>query len=539
MNPCSQPGPPAAAAWNRRLTLLAWGIIALGVFLRLARYAAGLSLWQDEAALALNIAGRSFHGLLKPLDYDQAAPVGFLLMQKACSLLPGAPEYTLRLPALLGALASLPLFFGVARRCLPPRGAVAALALFAVLDPLVHYATEVKPYELDAALTLAATWAGLAVLQEPSGRRAAWVLTLVGVLGVWVSHPLIFVLAGVGLALAWSWWRGGRSGALRAGLAAVTAAGASFVAAYLLFYRAQASNPVLVHWWALGFMPFPPQSLSDCLWLPRQTLGFFTDPMGLRGAVLSLGLALLGAVALWLGPGRPAVMLLLSPWAPVLIASALHRFPVLTNNQFLYPINGRLLLFLIPAVVLLLGAGLEAVWAAGAAAAQRGALPPTAGRLLGPLFALLLLGPPAALAATNLRHPQAVQDNLPMLAYVAAHLQEGDTLFVTWDGDQAYRYYRQRFPALADARVAFGHRHHPYAGYAAEVTALRGRGRVWLVFISSDYWKFENEERLYSYLFATQGRRLGPEFHGANTWACLYEMSAPADAAPPGAMSQP
>ena len=222
--------PGAGSAWPVGLTCLAWGLLALGALLRLARFAAGLSLWLDEGALALNIVQRSFGALLKPLDYDQAAPVGFLLMQKACSLLPGAPEYTLRLPALVAALASLPLFFGVARRCLPPRGAVAALALFAVLDPLVHYATEVKPYELDAALALAGTWAGLAVLQEHSGpraARAAWALALVGVPGVWFSHPLIFVLAGVGLALAWRWWRGGRSGALHAGLAAATAGGAS------------------------------------------------------------------------------------------------------------------------------------------------------------------------------------------------------------------------------------------------------------------------------------------------------------------------
>jgi hypothetical protein len=528
MTPCSQPGAPAPAAWTRRLTLLAWAILALGAFLRLARYAAGLSLWQDEAALALNIAGRSFRGLLQPLDYDQASPIGFLLVQKACALLPGPHEYTLRLPALLGALASLPLFFWLARRCLSPRGALLALALFAVLDPLLHYAAEVKQYGLDAAAAIAATWAALAAIQEgagPRARRGVWVLALVGVLGVWFSQSLIFVLAGLGLVLAWQCWRGPRSAGVLGASAALALSATSFAAAYLLFYRTQASNPAFAQSWADGFMPLPPRSLSNCLWLPRQALGFFADPMGLRGWILPLGLTVLGACVLWRSY-RPTLALLLCPVLLALTASALHLFPVLTDSQYLYPLNGRILLFLVPALVLLLAAGLEVLWAAGQAAAAHGAVPPAAGRCLGLLFALLLIGPPAALAAAHVLRPPAVQDTRPMLAYVAAHLQPGDTLYVTWGGDYPYRYYSQRFPVLAESHVIVGGNHrHDWSGYAAEVASLRGHGRVWLVFIYTDLWKLIDEERLFRHLFDSDGRALGPEYHGANAWACLYEMA--------------
>ena len=57
-------------------------VVAVGIALRLWQYLADASLWVDEAALARNIVDRSPAGLLAPLDYGQAAPWGFLLIEK-------------------------------------------------------------------------------------------------------------------------------------------------------------------------------------------------------------------------------------------------------------------------------------------------------------------------------------------------------------------------------------------------------------------------------------------------------------------------
>jgi hypothetical protein len=89
---------------NHKLkTFLSWERVAvavlllLGALLRLRQYLTGRSLWADEASLALNIVNRNFAGMFQPLDYDQGAPVGFLLVEKLFNSILGKKEFALRL----------------------------------------------------------------------------------------------------------------------------------------------------------------------------------------------------------------------------------------------------------------------------------------------------------------------------------------------------------------------------------------------------------------------------------------------------------
>src|SRR5439155_25706142 len=58
-------------------------LLAAGVVLRVARWAADRALWGVEAALALNVLGKSYRQLLGPISFTQGAPTGFLLAEKA------------------------------------------------------------------------------------------------------------------------------------------------------------------------------------------------------------------------------------------------------------------------------------------------------------------------------------------------------------------------------------------------------------------------------------------------------------------------
>ena len=46
---------------------LGWGIVLLGIALRLRQYLLNRSLWADEASLAMNLVTRDFNGLTREL----------------------------------------------------------------------------------------------------------------------------------------------------------------------------------------------------------------------------------------------------------------------------------------------------------------------------------------------------------------------------------------------------------------------------------------------------------------------------------------
>jgi len=410
---------------------------------------------------------RSFRGLLEPLDYGQAAPPGFLWLVEAATRVLGTGEPALRLVPLLFGLASLPLFAALSRRCLRPPGHLVALALFSVAGPLVYYASEAKQYAGDLALALGLLVLALRVASEGIRGRRLLALGVLGAVAPWLSHAAAFVLAGIGLALGVPALRARDRGAV-ARLGVMGAAWvASFAAAWALFFGESAGSEGLLRFWAFAFMPFPPASTADLLWLPQRLLLAFEQGAGLRPAPLALGLAALGSVSLARRRPRAAALLGL-PALATLAASALE----------LYPFFQRFLLFLAPAAIVFAAEGAERL---AALAAPRS-------RILAAACLAGILACPVADAAKRAVEPERRDEIRPVLAYVAEHARPGDRLWVYYGAKRQFRYYAPRL-GLAEREVVAGLE--PLAKPAAvrwaewprrEAERLRGTGRVWLVF---------------------------------------------------------
>ena len=75
--------------------------------------------------LALNLVERTPRQLLEPLDWNQGAPAGFLLVAKAAIAVFGASEWALRLVPFIGSLLGLIGFVWLSRRLLPGEGRTA------------------------------------------------------------------------------------------------------------------------------------------------------------------------------------------------------------------------------------------------------------------------------------------------------------------------------------------------------------------------------------------------------------------------------
>src|SRR5262245_7404832 len=331
-------------------------LCALGALLRLWQYAAGASLWADEANLALNIVERPLSRLLGPLDYRQVAPPLWLLLQKVAVTLFGDGEYALRLVPLAGSLAALPLCWHVARRALTPGlGPPLALGLVATGLPLIFYAAQVKPYATDVAVTLLLLLLTLDVRHGSRGRASLVRLGPAGAIAPWLSYPAMLVDAGLLAALALRALLARDRGRLRS-LAPVALVWAASIAGVIAWARGTVTSDDLLYmrrFWAADFAPLPPLGLRDLGW-PVARLSTVYGGGGLRYPApgVLLALALLGTAYLW-RRHRDRVWLLLGPVAATFGAAVLH----------LFPFEPRVVLFLFPIFLTLTAAGPDALGA--------------------------------------------------------------------------------------------------------------------------------------------------------------------------------
>jgi hypothetical protein len=167
-----------------------------------------------------------------------------------------------------------------------------------------------------------------------------------------------------------------------------------------------------------------------------------------------------------------------------LLASALGK----------YPFGLRMVLFLVPVFAILIGSGIDFIanslykksWLAH-------------GTVL--LAAAFLLYEPIESAARNFIAPYYPEHIRPAMAYLRNELKRGDTIYVYHRALPAFRYY-----AGSEMEYIGGE----WAGneprsLTAELTKLRGKPRVWLLFSHV----YENDEYSEKDLFVSQLEQIG------------------------------
>ena len=485
---------------DERRRRLALAIMMVGAALRTWQYGRRGALWIDEAAVARNVLARLPSQLLQPLDYAQLAPKGFLLATKGAVTLFVASEHALRAYAFGLSLLALPLFYRLAREFLPERAALVALGFFAVLGRAIFYASEAKQYDGDLFCAVLLLLLALPVLRGASGLRSSVRLGVAAAVTVWFSAPAIFVLAGIALALVLGddrWPVANRPSAApsrttNAAHSASTARRRRSLLTVMLVCAASVIPAVVaaVHslhpfddaymrsFWQEGFPPWPPRMsaafIGDAVaWPFAVVYGLFFDLLGMPVAAFGVLLATLGAVAIWRRE-RGELFLLLGPVCAALAAGALRLYPfgvTLDGFNKMSAGNARVLLFLLPSMILLVVAGLDALLRA----------PRRVEHTIGSALTALTLGAPLYYDLVSI--PYTPHDLDPLIAVVSRDARPGDRLYVYYGARQAFELYRGRFP-FADSSVVRGDCHRPaWREYLRELDALRGRGRVWALMV--------------------------------------------------------
>ena len=508
---------PMQTTWKHKLSniktdFLWWGIVALGIFLRLRYYLLNRSLWADEASLALNIVTKNFRELTQLLDYHQAAPIGYLFIEKFLILVFGNLDYVLRLFPLFAGILATYLIYKIARASFGTVGLLAA-SLFSISWMLVHYSTELKQYSSDVMVALLLVYLGINCLKENVGGKEFLTLGIVGAIVIWVSHPSVFIMVGVGFALVlekftrrdyvpWIWVLGVGTIWL-----------ASFGLEYLVSLQHIVSDGYLIDYWNRAYVPNPPWTNKAWYISTFYTFLFYTYHRGDNVmALITLVFCGIGFFSLVIR-NRKTALLIISPFVVVAIVSMLQR----------YPLKNRFMLFLVPFAFLLITEGIRTIYWLIAK------WKPNIATIVSGLLALTIIWQIAPITYEK-AISRTKEDIRPVLVYIAENKQPDDILYVFHRTEPTFRYYAP-FYGLDSGNVIIGvadtRKQITLHYYYDDVVSLIGNQRVWFLFsevVECVNCAEEDTQEFYLEIIDEFGTLID-SYDGSGANAYLYDLS--------------
>ncbi|MBT9316598.1 glycosyltransferase family 39 protein [Leptothoe spongobia] len=496
--------------------IMAGIIILISGLIRLIQYGFNRSLWGDEASLAVNLVNRSYGELLRPLDYNQGAPIGFLWVEKLATQLFGNNEYSLRLFPLLGGLAMLLLMYVAVRRYTKGPAVLVALVLVGFLPSFIYFSTEVKQYSTDAALTLGCLLLAQQTETKCSSGRQSVVLALLGSVAVWFSHTAVFALAGAAVgSLLKTWWvqKGFRfSSALIKRLLVYLSWLVSFGLFYLISLQDLGANQLLKSsWQGRGAFPNPDDNwIETFVWLLDRLGRSFYSPLGFASPWDGVAIAffLIGCFSLY---RRRELWVVLSPILFALFAACIGK----------YPFSGRLIFFLMPLLIVGIALGVDQL------IKTRNVYV----RFISISLAALLIFQPLQKSLPQLYTPHLREEIRPVIEYIQTHWQENDKLYIYQRGNLQFLFYTDRYGYRPDDYIlGIGHLDN-YDGrgvsaqererYLRDLDQLRGNPRVWVLFSHASI--DEENDLVLGYLNCLG--KLSDSYQDIGAFVNLYDLS--------------
>ena len=484
-------------------------ILALaGILLRIDKAVLGRSFRGDEAALASSIQNHSLLELITvPLGGSVTAPLGFLAIEKLVVSLLGFQDIFYRLLPIIAGCLSVILMYFVAKEVLDDFGAAFAVVAFSLNWMLSFYSSDLKQYSTDVAFTLLIYLMAARYFKNNSTKNIIW-LTVAGLIALFCSHPAIFLLSAIGLALVYQTWRYGgdyKKIFLIGGLWVSV-----FLILYFLSYRYVGESTYNVSYWSnLGaLMPIPPWKNPG--WFVQRLSNFFVVDLNLsqfafiEAALYGFGIVFFLLKKKW-------------PWSFIFLGSMIFTF--LASGIANYPFKGRLILFLAPSTLLAIGAGIDGF----ALISKTSTLLSHGIRWL--LTAYLLVGPVISTYG-YLQEPRAYpfqEDIKPAMSFVEQHIEANDQFVVYDQAVVTYKYYAPFFGMSNSPTIYLGDYRKKPINYNQVIDALPKNQRVWFIF--SNVYETRNKISDRSYIFdylKSIGGQIIDQYGGTDTFSSAY-----------------
>jgi len=176
---------------SRHFHALLAAIVVLGGVLRVI--AATHGFVGDELFTWVIASGHSLGDVMHGVRTTENTPPLYYLLAWASFKATGVPEL-IRLPSLVGGIATIPVAALVGRRAFGAAAGLAAAALIAASPFAIYYSSEARAYAPAAFCVLASTLLLLRALDRP--RLSSWAgFALLASAAVWFHYTAIFPLA--------------------------------------------------------------------------------------------------------------------------------------------------------------------------------------------------------------------------------------------------------------------------------------------------------------------------------------------------------
>lgn len=183
---------------KNKQTLFLVSLFVLGVLARIFVFLKNQSLWVDESMLAINFLTLPYKGLLKGLEYMQASPAGYNLVNKF--LLETFKtnnvyfrDMELRLIPFISSILSLPAFLILLKSLLKDRVKILyGFSLLAVNPLAILYAGQCKQYSTELLISIILFYCFYKISTEKEFR---WYYLLIIPISVWFSYSAFFIIA--------------------------------------------------------------------------------------------------------------------------------------------------------------------------------------------------------------------------------------------------------------------------------------------------------------------------------------------------------
>lgn len=425
--------------------------LALGIY----QYFFNRSVWLDEASLARNLIYHDFLELLKPLDFHQVAPIGFLYLEKLFVVIFGQGELAMRLFPLLSYIMATLLLYLVGTKLTGQKviGLLAA-SLFALNPTAIYFASEIKQYMTDCMVILFVFYTSLSL--DFSQKKSTWQYALFGVLAILFSNVSIIGLFVGGLYVLYN------QVILRKNyqpIAAVAIWMLAFGLYYLFFIHDHPSTQYMVDFWRESFMPLNPASGEFWHFLHEVVYLLYKNLLNVKGlgmpAIVLTALTIVTCIV-----QRKLIYLyfILSPIAVHLLLSGFHLYPYFT----------RLILYQLPLILLLVSIGAFTIFSW------------INKKIALPVF-LLILPCLLTLKTINRVFPIQKHEIKKSIEYLDAHIQEDDYVFVYYISMNAFTYYKDiGFVKNNNPTERSIHFRNFKKEYRDQLRTLKGRN--WLIF---------------------------------------------------------